>query len=47
MAPSAITFRGRGDENLVIEESKKVPKVVRQIDIEGGETIAKVFSLID
>jgi hypothetical protein len=45
MAPSAITLSVRADENPFIEEQKKAPKVVRQIDIEGGKTIAKVFSL--
>jgi Cu/Ag efflux protein CusF len=43
MAPSAITLPVRGDENLSIEEQKKAPKVVRQIDIEGGKTLAKAF----
>ena len=45
MAPSAITLPVRGDENPFIEGQKKAPKVVRQIDIEGGKTIAKVSSL--
>jgi hypothetical protein len=47
MALAAITLPVRGDENLVTKEQEKASKVIRQIDIEGGKTIAKVFSPFD
>jgi hypothetical protein len=42
MAPSAIALPVRGKDNLASEVRGKAPKVIRQIDIEGGKTIAKV-----
>jgi hypothetical protein len=42
MAPSAIALPVRGKDNLASEVRRKAPKVIRQIDIEGGKTIAKV-----
>ena len=42
MAPSAVALPVRGGDNLASEVRGKAPKIIRQIDIEEGKTIAKV-----
>jgi hypothetical protein len=47
MALSAIALPLRGDENLVAKGLENAPKVIRQFDIEGGKTMAKVISPVN